>query len=145
MLYTITSPTDKVFNFITDDPVRPHIPAEKRYGTNKDILYLSDDEKVKAITCISYQDFIPQAENDLFDTIKDDASVAVFYTIWSYEPGAGRKLIFDSVEYIKENLKNINRFVTLSPKTEMAFKFHTKNGAILLRENLDTINYEYLV
>ena len=145
MLYTITSPTDKVFNFITDDPVRPHIPAEKRYGTNKDIIYLSDEEKVKAITCVSYQDFIPQAENDLFDIIKADATVAVFYTIWSYESGAGRKLIFDSVKYIKDNLKNINRFVTLSPKTDMAFKFHTKNGAILLRENPDTINYEYLV
>jgi len=57
--------------------------------------------------------------------------------------GAGRKLIFDAVKHIKENNKTINRFVTLSPKTDMAKKFHTRNGAITFRENEDTVNYEY--
>jgi hypothetical protein len=33
--------------------------------------------------------------------------------------------------------------VTLSPKTEMARRFHLKNGAIIFRENIETINYEY--
>jgi hypothetical protein len=31
----------------------------------------------------------------------------------------------------------------LSPKTEMARKFHLKNGARELRENINTINYIY--
>ena len=66
-----------------------------------------------------------------------------FYTIWSYAPGAGRKLIFDAVEHIKQNNKDITRFVTLSPKTDMAKKFHTRNGAIVFRENEETVNYEY--
>jgi len=35
------------------------------------------------------------------------------------------------------------RFVTLSPKTEMARKFHHSNGAITLSENEVTDNYEY--
>jgi hypothetical protein len=70
-------------------------------------------------------------------------NVAVFYTIWSYAPGAGRKLIFDAVEYIKQSNKNIDRFVTLSPKTDMAKRFHTKNGAIVFRDNPETVNYEY--
>jgi hypothetical protein len=33
--------------------------------------------------------------------------------------------------------------VTLSPKTEMARRFHLKNGASELRENSNTINYIY--
>ena len=31
----------------------------------------------------------------------------------------------------------------MSPKTEMAMKFHLSNGAILLRENKETYNFEY--
>jgi hypothetical protein len=37
----------------------------------------------------------------------------------------------------------VNKFVTLSPKTEMAKKFHTKNGATLYSENIDSYNFEY--
>ena len=36
-----------------------------------------------------------------------------------------------------------NRYVTMSPKTEMAMKFHLSNGAVLLRENEETNNFEY--
>ena len=71
-------------------------------------------------------------------------TTAVFYTIWSYAPGAGRNLIFEAVDYIKTTYPSIRRFVTLSPKTEMAKRFHIKNGAITFRENQETVNYEYL-
>ena len=37
----------------------------------------------------------------------------------------------------------INRLVTMSPKTEMAKRFHTKNGATLLNDNADSYNFEY--
>jgi hypothetical protein len=33
--------------------------------------------------------------------------------------------------------------VTLSPKTDMARRFHLKNGAAVYRENLETVNYLY--
>jgi hypothetical protein len=33
--------------------------------------------------------------------------------------------------------------VTLSPKTEMARRFHLKNGAGVYRENSTTVNYIY--
>ena len=42
------------------------------------------------------------------------------------------------------NKKTVKRFVTLSPCTEMARKFHLQNGAIELRQNEWTVNYEYL-
>jgi len=142
MLYQIRSLSDSFFSLLSQDPVRPHIPHAQRIGDSKDIFVLRDDEnKAKAITCVSYQQFIPASECELF--LDGQADTAVFYTIWSYVPGAGRALIFDAVKYIKETNSEIKRFVTLSPKTEMAKKFHHKNGAITFRENQETVNYEY--
>jgi hypothetical protein len=59
--------------------------------------------------------------------------------------GAGAQLIFDTVDAIRKQHPSIKRFVTLSPKTQMAYKFHMRNGAMVLRENADTVNYEYLI
>ena len=69
--------------------------------------------------------------------------VAVFYTVWSYEKGAGTEIVFEMVDYIKENMPNVNRFVTLSPLTQMARNFHIKNGAVEYRMNETTVNFEY--
>ena len=143
MLHLIESLTDKFFELIYQDPVRPNVPHVDRIGANKDIFVFRDeDDKVKAITCVSYQSSIPTKESELFETT-DNPSIAVFYTIWSYVPGAGRALIFDAVRHIKESKPEITRFITLSPKTEMAKRFHTKNGAGVYRENDETVNYEY--
>jgi len=143
MLHLIESLTDKFFELIYQDPVRPNVPHVDRIGANKDIFVFRDeDDEVKAITCVSYQSSIPTKESELFETT-DSPSIAVFYTIWSYVPGAGRALIFDAVRHIKESKPEITRFITLSPKTEMAKRFHTKNGAGVYRENDETVNYEY--
>lgn len=143
MLHLVSDFTDKFFSFLTEDPVRPNIPHVDRIGDNKDIFVMRDDDKVQAITCVSYQKMIPTSEAELFEKTNTPV-VAVFYTIWSYKPGAGRQLIFDAVAYINEHKTEITRFVTLSPKTEMARRFHLKNGAVVFRENEDTVNYEYL-
>lgn len=143
MLHLIESLTDKFFELIYQDPVRPNVPHVDRIGANKDIFVFRDeDDKVKAITCVSYQSSIPTKESELFETT-ESPNVAVFYTIWSYVPGAGRTLIFDAVRHIKETRPEITRFVTLSPKTELAKRFHTKNGAGVYRENDESVNYEY--
>ena len=105
-------------------------------------VFRDENDQVKAITCVSYQKTVPTTESELFEECTDP-EVAIFYTIWSYAPGAGRELIFDAVRHIKESKKTINRFVTLSPKTEMARRFHHKNGAVTYRENADSINYLY--
>jgi len=143
MLHLIKDIADSFFSFLTDDPVRPNIPTVERVGSNKDIFVSRENDEVTAITCVSYQETVPTKESELFEQCSQP-TVAVFYTIWSYKPGAGRQLILDSVKYIKENKKEIVRFVTLSPKTEIARRFHLKNGAVVFRENEETINYEYL-
>jgi len=143
MLYLITSDQDQYFPKLKEDPVRPSIDHNKRIGNNRDIFVLKNDkDDPTAITCVSYQDSVPTTENELFD-VKQEPEVAVFYTIWSYKPGAGRDLILNAVNYIRTNKPSINRFVTLSPQTEMARRFHLKNGARVFRENAETVNYEY--
>lgn len=142
MLHLIKDIADSFFNLLSQDPVRPTIPHEKRVGPNRDVFVLKEEDQVKAITCVSYQDSIPTTEGELF-VESEKPRVAVFYTIWSYAPGAGRRLIFDSVNHIRSQQSNIERFVTLSPKTEMAKRFHLSNGACIYKENIETVNYEY--
>jgi hypothetical protein len=72
-----------------------------------------------------------------------NTNTAVFYTIWSYASGAGRRLIEEAQAEIRRDNPEVMTYVTLSPKTEMARKFHLKNGAEVFRENSDTVNYLY--
>lgn len=144
MICTVNTTEDKLFNLLAQDPVRPNIPSTDRLGENREIfVLLNEDETVRAITCVSYQSSVPQAEQELFSPTAEP-DVAVFYTIWSYVAGAGRSLIFEAVNHIREHKPNIKRFVTLSPKTDMARRFHIKNGAVIFRENTETVNYEYV-
>ena len=144
MLHLIKSNLDQFFDLLTQDPVRPSIPTDFRIGSNRDIFVLkNEDGTVRAITCVSYQDEIPANEVELFRG-QVEPTVAIFYTIWSYAPGAGRTLIFKAVDHIKQNMPSIARFITLSPPTEMARRFHTKNGAVVFRTNTETVNYEYV-
>jgi hypothetical protein len=144
MLHLIKSNSDQFFDLLTQDPVRPSIPTDFRIGNNRDIFVLkNEDGSVRAITCVSYQDEVPSTEVELFRG-QVEPTVAIFYTIWSYAPGAGRTLIFKAVDHIKQNRSSISRFITLSPPTEMARRFHTKNGAVVFRTNTETVNYEYV-
>ena len=47
-----------------------------------------------------------------------------------------------SFKMIKKS-NHLNRLVTLSPLTEMATKFHTRNKAKLISVNESTQNFEY--
>ena len=142
MLHTITTITEDLETLIKDDPVRPEIPVSRRVNQNSRIYMLKDGDQTRAVTCVKFLDVIPAAVDDLADLV-GSATNAVFYTIWSYTAGAGRELIVKTQQSIKEEFPGIDTYVTLSPKTEMARRFHLKNGAGIYRENSDTINYIY--
>ena len=144
MLRLIRDLTDPLLELIKDDPVRPEIPKENRIGNYKFVASTVDQDTVKAIVCVSLNDFVPTTVDDLFK-LPEQPTTAIFYTIWSYAPGAAAELLFSVVEEIKQEFPSITRFVTLSPKTEMAKRFHLKNGAHELQINEHTVNYEYLV
>ena len=142
MLHTITTITDELELLIKDDPVRPEIPMSDRINTNSRIYLLKNGDNTSAVTCVKFLESVPAAVEDMAGLI-ETATTAVFYTIWSYAAGAGRTLIQEAQKSIKEEFPDIQTYVTLSPKTEMARRFHLKNGASELRENLNTINYIY--
>lgn len=142
MLHTITSITEEIVNLLKDDPVRPEIPVTERVNSNSRIYMLKDGDKTCAVTCVKFLDGIPAAVDDLVELV-GSAKTAVFYTIWSYTAGAGRDLIVKAQQSIKQEFPDIETYVTLSPKTEMARRFHLKNGAGVYRENSDTVNYIY--
>lgn len=145
MLYIIQSLNDPLLNLLADDPVRPEIPAEFRVSATSEIFVLQNNDTLEpeAVVCVAYRDMIPADILELARDADRDITTAVFYTIWSYKPGAGRRMITQAVNWIKKNRSEIHEFVTLSPPTDMARKFHMTNGASVFRVNGDTVNYLY--
>ena len=141
------------YKFINDDPVRNHIPLEWRIADGREIYALYEDryaeydevlsEDPEAIICVAYTDQIPQNEQDLTDY--QGQRIAVFYTVWSYSKGAGRIIVNSVAEHIKNTKPKVERYVTLSPLTEMAERFHLSNGAKFLNRYKDCQNFEYTV
>jgi hypothetical protein len=144
MLHVIQTLSDPLGRLIADDPVRPEIPLEFRISPHSEIFVLCDDEthESQAVVCCAYRDFMPA---DLVELAQAPLAptVAVFYTIWSYKPGTGRRLITAARQWIESNRSGIKEFVTLSPPTDMARVFHLKNGAEVSRVNSGSVNYRY--
>jgi len=125
---------------IEKDPVRPHISKEWRTRSGREVYVLERDEEIAAVICVAFTDEVPTNENDMKWV---GTSCAVFYTVWSYKPGAGREIVNGVAERIHNQRPWVKRFVTLSPLTEMARKFHIKNGARLLAKHDSCQNFEY--
>jgi len=148
-----------VAEVVGEDPVRPHIPADWRIMCGREVYALYEDqyaqyappleEGVRAVICVGYTNQVPITESQL-DWMSTESwssagitpDTAVFYTVWSYSKGAGREIILEAAKHIKEN-KGCTRFVTLSPLTQMAERFHLRNGAILLEKGEECQNFEY--
>ena len=160
---------EKVERIIVTDPNSPHISATDRLGVGRGIFYytgndveldnnnlptiensnLENNSWLASAICFMSCDEVPASETDMLNSLV--GPVGVFYSVWSlkgpnppYRPGVGKGLLFDAIyELVVRNQHY--RFVTLSPKTEMAKKFHLNNGATLIRENADNYNFEYIL
>ena len=122
------------------DPVRPHISNAFRTTDPNETYVYSFKDQIDAVICVAYTDAVPCNEQEL--KVQGN-SVATFYTVWSYTKGAGTEIIFAVKEHIEKTKPNVKRFVTLSPCTEMATRFHLKNGATLLNKYEEFQNFEY--
>jgi hypothetical protein len=143
MLHIINNLQDEFLKLIKDDPVRPELPPEFRVNDNSRIFVLKNEaNEPLAVTCVKFLSDIPKSVDELANAVVN-TNTAVFYTIWSYAAGAGRELIEQAQAKIREENPEVTTYVTLSPKTEMARRFHHKNGAETYRENADTVNYLY--
>lgn len=139
-LQQITSLDDPRLRVLKDDPVRPHIPAEVRVNDRGRVfLWCNEEDEILAAVCVMFCSHVPASEQDMFEAALDH-SVAVAYTIWSYSAGAARELIFAVRDLVRDRVEQL---VTLSPQTDMAHRFHIKNGAEFLRANEETWNFRY--
>ena len=146
-----------VDTIIKDDPVRPHLGANFRTSSHREVYALYEDKyaeqhfpdnDIKAVICVAYTNEVPKDEHEL-DLYSQQAcqdgqrgNIAVFYTVWSYSKGAGREIV-NTVAKQLHNEKRAERFITLSPLTDMAERFHLRNGAELLEKHNSCQNFEY--
>ena len=143
-LHIVNTPSDPLLALIADDPVRPEIGVNFRVSESSEVIVGQDEYgKPMAVVCILYRDSVPRSRSELLEFAAYEPVVAVFYTIWSYVPGAGRKLIVSARRHIESSRPSIKKYVTLSPPTEMARVFHLRNGAQVLNINADSVNYSY--
>ncbi len=131
---------------VSEDPVRPEIDLQWRRSFDRKIFGLKHGKETKAIICLAFTNDVPHTvrELDLMSKVskyEKNANIAVAYTVWSRQKGAGKKIMQETLKYAK--IKNLKRVVTLSPLTPMATHYHIRNGAKLVSLNAETQNFEY--
>ena len=137
-----------------EDPVRPELDIKFRQSYGRKIYGLKDEEgDIAAIMCFAFTHEIPKTVKE-FDLMSKDAMIqamhragiqghiAIAYTVWAKKRGGGKAIVNEVYKMVKES-NHLNRLVTLSPLSDMAKNFHTKNGAKELQVNKDTQNFEY--
>tara|TARA_B100001029_G_scaffold42614_1_gene33295 strand:- start:494 stop:1051 length:558 start_codon:yes stop_codon:yes gene_type:complete len=136
-----------------EDPVRPELDNKFRTSYGRKIYGVKYKEQIHAVMCFAFTNEIPKSVEDL-DKFSKDAflqsalrdqkvgKIAVAYTVWSKKKGGGKLIVKEVFKMIKKS-NHLNRLVTLSPLTEMATKFHLRNGAKLIHKNKTTQNFEY--
>ena len=137
----------------SEDPVRPELDNNFRTSFGRKIYGVKYKNQIHAVMCFAFTNKIPKSVKDL-DQLSQDAflqsalrdqkvgKIAVAYTVWSKKKGGGKLIVKEVFKMIKKS-NHLNRLVTLSPLTEMATKFHLRNGAKLLSVNENTQNFEY--
>jgi len=139
----------------TKDPVRPELDIKFRTSYGRKIYGLKHGEDIMAVMCFAFTNQVPKTVEEMDVLSKDAAmqsvhragiqgSVAIAYTVWSLKKGGGKMIVKEVYKMIKHS-NHLNRLVTLSPLTEMAEKFHLRNGAKLIQKNETTQNFEYVV
>ena len=140
---------------VEEDPVRPELDNEFRTGYGRKIYSVEYQGEIHAVMCFAYTNEIPKSVDEL-EKLSTDAflqsamrdqsggQIAIAYTVWSKKKGGGKLIVKEVFKKIKKS-NHLNRLITLSPLTEMATDFHTRNGAKLVQINETTQNFEYNV
>ena len=138
---------------VKEDPVRPELDIVFRRSYGRKIYGVQYKKKIYAIMCFGFTNDIPRNIKEL-DLMTRDAylrsaqrdqyigNIAIAYTVWSKKKGGGKLIVNEVFKMIKKS-NHLSRLITLSPLTEMARKFHLSNGAIEIRVNEKTRNFEY--
>ena len=136
-----------------EDPIRPELDNKFRKDWGRKIFGLKLGEDTIAVMCFAFTHEIPKSVEEMDSLSKDAAmqavhragvqgSIAIAYTVWAKKKGGGKHMVNEVYKMIKQS-NHLNRLITLSPLTDMAMKFHLKNGAKEVQVNLTTQNFEY--
>ena len=141
--------------FYKEDPVRPELDNKFRTSLGRKIFGLKHGKDIIATMCFAFTHEIPKTIEEL-DLMSKDAmiqsmhragiqgDIAVAYTVWSKKKGGGKRIVQEVFKMVKKS-NHLNRLVTLSPLTDMARKFHLRNGAKELQVNKTSQNFEYTI
>lgn len=144
MKYEIEVVTDKPELWKDGDPVRPELGVSYKTYPGRQVYGLKDSEgEYVAFCCIARTWDVPMDIMSLSSLTSEEGTVCVPYTVWSLRRGAGKAIINELLRVVKENETGIKRVVTLSPRTEMARKFHERNGAREVSSTAVIVNFEY--
>ena len=129
-----------------DDPVRPELDNEFRISNGRKIFGLKYNNEIEGVVCIAFTNELPATvkELDLMSVSEKDSQIAIAYTLWSLKKGAGKKIMKELLNYMKQQ-NNIDSIMTLSPLTPVATHYHIRNGAKLIKINPTTQNFQYKV
>ena len=139
---------------VSEDPVRPELSMEFRKSYGRKVFGLKDEQgELAAIMCFAFTNQVPKSVEEMDMLSKDAAmqavhragvqgNIAIAYTVWAKKKGGGKHMVNEVYKMVKKS-GHLNRLVTLSPLTEMARRFHIKNGAKELQVNEKTQNFEY--
>jgi len=138
-----------------EDPIRPELNNNFRTNYGRKIYGVQYKNEIHAVMCFAYTNKIPKSVEELnkysHDAFLQSAmrdqnigQIAIAYTVWSKKKGGGKLIVKEVFKKIKKS-NHLDRLVTLSPLTEMASNFHSKNGAKLLQINETTQNFEYII
>ena len=140
---------------ISKDPVRPELDNEFRTSYGRKIFGVKYNNEIHAVMCFAFTNKIPKTVKEL-DLLSKDAflqsanrdqkngKIAIAYTVWSTKKGGGKLIVKEVFKVIKKS-NHLNRLVTLSPLTDIARKFHLRNGAVEIQVNEDSQNFEYKI
>jgi len=153
--------------YIDQDPVHAITESrnlERRCRYDRNIFFWIENDTPVAILCVAYTDGLKDNIDDILDSdspVSIFANHAIFYSVFrtnavSQTQNAGAKLIHEAARWIKENLSQIESFVTMSPipnlsahfaeppsiddikeflaaQKDPVARFHIRNGAKVLR------------
>ena len=141
---------------VSEDPVRPELDNLFRTSYGRKIFGVKFKDEIHAVMCFAFTDEIPKSVEELklfsqdafLKNVQRDPNkvgrIAIAYTVWSKKRGGGKLIVKEVYKMIKKS-NHLNRLITLSPLTDMARKFHLRNGAVELQVNETTQNFEYKV
>jgi len=142
--YELVVVSDKPALWKDGDPVRPELGVSYKTYEGRTVYGLKNENSEHvAFCCVARTWDVPQDIMSLSNLTSKDGSICVPYTVWSNERGAGKAIINCLLDLIRESDSGIKRVVTLSPTTEMAKRFHLKNGANIVSSSIVSVNYEY--